>query len=114
MKQDMSDTFRITFRAVVVAVMTLLTGSTVTAQVKVHGNVYGGGNLADVKENTAVNMSAGQVYGNVYGGGKGKADNFKCDKAMVGEEKTENADANPGSNDNKDKGTIVTISNGTV
>ena len=114
MKQDMNDTFRIAFRAMVVAAMTLLTGSAATAQVKVHGNVYGGGNLADVKENTAVNMSAGQVYGNVFGGGKGKADNFKCDKAMVGEEKQENADADPASNDNKDKGTIVTISNGTV
>jgi hypothetical protein len=114
MKQDMNDTFRIAFRAMVVAAMTLLTVSTATAQVKVYGNVYGGGNLADVKENTAVNMSAGQVYGNVFGGGKGKADNFKCDKAMVGEEKQENADADPASNDNKDKGTIVTISNGTV
>ena len=114
MKQDMNDTFRIALRAMVVAAMTLLTVSTATAQVEVHGNVYGGGNLADVKENTAVNMSAGQVYGNVYGGGKGKADNFKCDKAMVGEEKQENADADPASNDNKDKGTIVTISNGTV
>ena len=114
MKQDMNDTFRIALRAMVVAAMTLLAGSTATAQVEVHGNVYGGGNLADVKENTAVNMSAGQVYGNVYGGGKGKADNFKCDKAMVGEEKQENACANPASNDNKDKGTIVTISNGTV
>ena len=114
MKQDMNDTFRIALRAMVVAAMTLLAGNTATAQVEVHGNVYGGGNLADVKENTAVNMSAGQVYGNVYGGGKGKADNFKCDKAMVGEEKQENADADPASNDNKDKGTIVTISNGTV
>ena len=67
----MNDTFRIAFRAMVVAAMTLLTVSTAMAQVKVHGNVYGGGNLADVKENTAVNMSAGQVYGNVFGGGKG-------------------------------------------
>jgi hypothetical protein len=108
MKQDMNDTFRIALRAMVVAAMTLLAGSTATAQVEVHGNVYGGGNLADVKENTAVNMSAGQVYGNVYGGGKGKADNFKCDKAMVGEEKQENACANPASDDNKDKGTRVT------
>lgn len=114
MKQDMNDTFRIALRAMVVAAMTLLTGSAATAQVKVYGNVYGGGNLADVKENTAVNMSAGQVYGNVFGGGKGKADNFKCDKAMVGEEKQENVDADLASNDNKDKGTIVTISNGTV
>ena len=110
----MNDTFRIALRAMVVAAMTLLAGSAATAQVKVYGNVYGGGNLADVKENTAVNMSAGQVYGNVFGGGKGKADNFKCDKAMVGEEKQENVDADLASNDNKDKGTIVTISNGTV
>ena len=100
----------------------LMTSVAVTAQgqqqqptgVAVHGNVYGGGNLADVKTNTEVNMSTGHVYGNVYGGGKGKADNFKCDKAMVGEEKQENACANPGSDENKDKGTIVTISNGTV
>ena len=39
------------------------------AQVHVHGNVYGGGNQADVKVNTIVNMSSGQVDGNVYGGG---------------------------------------------
>ena len=37
--------------------------------VVVHGNVYGGGNLADVKTNTEVNMSTGTVEGNVYGGG---------------------------------------------
>ena len=114
MKQDMNDTFRIALRAMVMAAMTLLASSTATAQVKVYGNVYGGGNLADVKENAAVNMSAGQVYGNVYGGGKGKADNFKCDKAMVGEEKKENACAEPDSEENVNKGTIVTISNGTV
>ena len=114
MKQDMNDTFRIALRAMAVAAMTLLAGSTVMAQVKVYGNVYGGGNLADVKENAAVNMSAGHVFGNVFGGGKGKADNFKCDKAMVGEEKQENACAEPDSEENVNKGTIVTISNGTV
>ena len=37
--------------------------------VVVHGNVYGGGNQADVKINTEVNMSTGTVEGNVYGGG---------------------------------------------
>ena len=110
----MNDTFRIALRAMVVAAMTLLTVSTAMAQVEVYGNVYGGGNLADVKENTAVNMSAGHVFGNVFGGGKGKADNFKCDKAMVGEEKQENACAEPDSEENVNKGTIVTISNGTV
>lgn len=37
--------------------------------VVVHGNVFGGGNQADVKINTEVNMSSGTVEGNVYGGG---------------------------------------------
>ena len=51
----------------------LLAGGSATALaeggVVVHGNVYGGGNKADVETNTEVNMSAGQVNGNVYGGG---------------------------------------------
>ena len=91
----------------------LLAAGTVKAQVVIHGNVYGGGNLADVKINTEVNMSAGQVAGNVYGGGKGKADTFTCEKAMVGVN-DEGACGDPGSDDNKNKGTKVTISNGTV
>ena len=86
----------------------LLAGGSVTAMaqssstgVRVRGNVYGGGNLADVKGNTEVNicaeydatnhqsvaLSAGAgitVGGNVFGGGKGKADEFTCAKAMVG------------------------------
>ena len=74
MKQDMNDTFRIALRAMVVAAMTLLAGNTATAQdtstgPTVHGNVYGGGNAADVKVKTAVNISTGTVLGNVYGGG---------------------------------------------
>ena len=60
----------------------LLTGGNVSAQgVKVKGNVYGGGNAADVLTNTTVNITAGQVgegqvdndHGNVFGGGKGQA-----------------------------------------
>ena len=47
----------------------LMVAGTVHAGVKVTGNVYGGGNNADVKTNTVVNISAGQVEGNVYGGG---------------------------------------------
>ena len=39
------------------------------AGVVVTGNVYGGGNNADVQTNTAVNISGGDVRGNVYGGG---------------------------------------------
>ena len=45
--------------------------------VKVHGNVYGGGNLANVGGSVTVNIKAGQIgdaqidneHGNVYGGG---------------------------------------------
>jgi len=92
----------------------LLVGVTAMAQVQVHGNVYGGGNLADVKTNTEVNMSAGAVYGNVFGGGKGTGENsFMCDKAMVGVN-NEGAGANLSTDENKIKGTKVTISNGTV
>lgn len=74
MKQYMNDTFRIALRAMAVAAMALLTGSTATAQdtptgPTVHGNVYGGGNAADVKINTTVNIETGTVEGNVYGGG---------------------------------------------
>lgn len=82
--------------------------------VRIHGNVYGGGNLADVKENTEVNMNGGTVAGNVFGGGKGEGSLFTCAKAMVGTEEADNACKEPGSNDYKDKGTKVTISNGTV
>lgn len=74
MKQDMNDTFRIALRAMVVAAMTLLAGSTATAEdtstgPTVHGNVYGGGNLATVGGSVTVNMSAGTVEKDVYGGG---------------------------------------------
>ena len=82
--------------------------------VVVHGSVYGGGNLADVKTNTEVNMAGGTVAGNVFGGGKGSDYNFTCDKAMVGTEAASNACEDPGSDVNKDKGTKVTISNGTI
>ena len=74
------------------------------------GDVYGGGNAADVIGNPTVNIgtaatvekhlsytaAAGYemsdpisvdgayISGNVFGGGKGLADSFLCDKAMVG------------------------------
>ena len=70
MKQDMNDTFRIALRAMVVAAMTLLAGNTAMAQgPTVHGDVYGGGNLATVGGSVTVNMSAGTVEKDVYGGG---------------------------------------------
>ena len=50
----------------------VLTAGSATAEadgVVVHGNVYGGGNQADVQVNTEVKISTGTVEGNVYGGG---------------------------------------------
>ena len=46
-----------------------MASTNVSAGVTVKGNVYGGGNLADVKTNTTVNIGDGQIDGNVYGGG---------------------------------------------
>ena len=40
------------------------------AQVQIHGTVFGGGNAADVKTNTIVNIGGGTIDKNVYGGGK--------------------------------------------
>ncbi len=69
----------------------------------IKGNVYGGGNLADVTGNTFVNICAKKsessenyeavaegtlgvtIGGTVYGGGKGLEDTFTCEKAMIGE-----------------------------
>ena len=70
MKQDMNHTFVKAFRAVFMATMMLLTsGNAMADGVVVKGNVYGGGNAADVQVNTEVNISTGTVEGNVYGGG---------------------------------------------
>lgn len=85
------------------------------------GNIYGGGNEADIIGDTYVEIGTGtyhdangnlvaitparnaaKITGSVFGGGKGVADSFLCDKAMVGV---------------TDKGfgsTHVTIENGTV
>ena len=90
---------------------TILTNGKVMS---VAGSVYGGGEESNVAGNTQVNITGGTITQNVFGGGKGMADEFTCSKAMVGEEKSENACENPGSEANKDKGTIVTISNGQV
>ena len=89
------------------------------------GSVYGGGNEADVTGNTFVNICAkktGDTYtsvaftptdapgvkitGNVFGGGKGVADNFKCEKAMVG--------IDGDGIEHPDGGTTINIGNGTV
>jgi len=83
-------------------------GSTTVA-----GSVYGGGEESDVAGDTQVNMNGGTINQNVFGGGKGVADEFSCSKAMVGVNDAGKCEA-PDSDTNKDKGTKVTISNGTV
>ena len=106
--------YRLIYSLLLTALMASMDASAGVTGVTIKGNVYGGGNLADVKTNTEVNMGGGTVAGNVYGGGKGSDYNFTCDKAMVGTEVASNACENPGSDDNKNKGTKVTISNGTI
>ena len=68
--------YKNTFRLIYTLLLTaLLAGGNMRAMaqsstgVVVHGNVYGGGNQADVIINTEVNISTGTVEGNVYGGG---------------------------------------------
>ena len=59
-----------TLKALFVTAMMLLTGSNALAQgVVVNGNVFGGGNLAEVKGSVTVNIKAGTVVNDVYGGG---------------------------------------------
>ena len=86
---------------------------TVQGSCVVDGSVFGGGEESNVKGNTQVNINGGTITQNVFGGGKGKDDNFTCDKAMVGVN-DEGACENPASETNKNKGTKVSISNGTV
>ena len=79
MTQDMNHTIVKVFRAVFVATMMLTSGNAMADGVVVKGNVYGGGNAADVGTNATVNISGGQIgdnqidgdHGNVFGGGKG-------------------------------------------
>ena len=77
------------------------------------GSVYGGGEESDVTGNTIVNMIGGTVNENVYGGGKGVADNFTCNKAMVGIEGAGVDEVNYPEG-YPDGNTRVSISNGTV
>ena len=79
----------------------------------VAGSVYGGGEESNVEGNTQVNITGGTISDNVFGGGKGEADEFSCSKAMVGVNNA-GAGADLTTEENKNKGTKVTISNGTV
>lgn len=111
-------------KSFVILLAALLAAGTVKAQdagnaagPTIRGSVFGGGNLADVKINTEVNMSAGQVAGNVYGGGKGKADTFTCEKAMVGvndDGVTIEGTGESATYTLKEGGTTVSISGGTI
>ena len=82
-----------------------IAGGNVMAQgVQVHGSVFGGGNAADVKINTTVNIGGGQIDGNVYGGGNvGSVGTYETSADM----KTFTFTANTGTCD-------VTISGGTI
>lgn len=44
--------------------------STVNAQIKIGGNVYGGGNAGDTGGSTTVTVREGNFTGNVYGGAR--------------------------------------------
>ena len=66
----MNNSFAKALKAVFAGTLMFVTWPNAMADgVVVHGNVFGGGNQADVKINTEVNISTGQVEGNVYGGG---------------------------------------------
>ena len=90
---------------------TSVTISGTSTQIK--GNVYGGGEVGNVHANTTVDVQGGAIAGNVFGGGKGVEDLFTCEQAMVGVE-GEGAGAVLNSDTNKNKGTCVSISNGTI
>ena len=102
------------------------------AGVNITGDVYGGGNEANILGNTQVNICAVNsddptttdvvefssvtpgaagvnIGGNVFGGGKGVADDFFCKKAMVGEDGKGKTDSNYAEGN-----TNVIIGNGTV
>ena len=104
--------YRLIYTLLLTALMASMNAS---AGVTVKGNVYGGGNQADVKTNATVNIGGGQIDGNVYGGGKGSDYNYTCDKAMVGvNDDGAGIGKDPSLPANKDKGTKVTITAGTV
>ena len=47
---------------------------TMTEDAKIYGNIYGGGNRADVFGDANVAMTAGAIAGNIFGGGNGYID----------------------------------------
>ena len=68
------DTMNNRLKFIFILVM-LLAGDMVSAQVKVGGNVYGGGEIGKVTDSAKVTINVGTtVAGSVYGGGQGVAD----------------------------------------
>ena len=92
---------------------TSVTISGTTTGTNIWGSVYGGGQMGNVQGTTTVDIQGGAIKKNVFGGGMGDASTYKCAKAMVGIE-DEGTGADPSTDANKDKGTHVTISDGTV
>ena len=102
-----------------------------TENLGIIGTVYGGGNAADVVGDPTVNIGTAStvtlvstgntqnvvgayITGNVFGGGKGEADNFLCNKAMIGADGAGLLDADGDGELDKDGGTTVNIFNGFV
>ena len=125
----MNHTFVNALRTVLVAAMMLTTGGTAMADgetpttstgVKVHGNVYGGGNNAAVKGNTKVDMQTGTVEKNLYGGGNlgdvGTHEQIEGDNPGNYNWKDIDGNANtPANANNKNTGVCtVEISGGTI
>lgn len=61
-----------TIISLLVLLLTVVSGqwSTVNAQIKIGGNVYGGGNAGDTGGSTTVTVREGNFTGNVYGGAR--------------------------------------------
>ena len=94
--------------------------STILAQtptgVRIHGSVFGGGNEADVKINTTVNIGGGTIDANVYGGGNlgdvGRID--KTDQTNYNYTWTLDENGNSTSTYNNTGVCTVTITGGTI
>ena len=72
-------------------------------------------NYTIVDHSSTTGFEGVKIAGNVYGGGKGKADNFFCNKAMVGIDGAGAIDADKdGVPDDPNGGTAVAIGNGTI
>lgn len=67
--------FRRLIRGVLVASVLLFSCSMASAQIKVKGNVYGGGELGKVTQNATVTINTGTTQGSVFGGGMGSKEN---------------------------------------